>query len=100
MITGTATAGLDFQNAFGPLTFHPGQTSRDIVVPILGDLTGEADETFRVRLANPSHGEILDGEGKGTILNDDALAGVLLAGVLTLLTSQFGSLVIRALVSA
>jgi len=75
-LNGTAKAGLDFENQHGPLTFQPGQSSRSVVIPIIGDVTRETDETFIVRISNPSHGAIVDPEGQGTIVNDDALATV------------------------
>jgi hypothetical protein len=74
---GTATAGEDFENTFGSLTFLPGQINRWIVVPVIGDLAKEADETFTVRLANATFGRIADDMAVVTILDDhDAHATV------------------------
>lgn len=73
-INGSAIAGLDFENSFGSLAFQPGQTSRFVVVPISGDAFKETDETFTVKIANASHGVIVDANGQGTIVNDDSLA--------------------------
>jgi hypothetical protein len=56
----------------GTLTFDPGVMSQQITVNVVGDSDSETDETFFVNLSNPSNGVILDGQGVGTIVNDDA----------------------------
>ncbi len=49
------------------------QTSGTIAVTINGDTLFEPDETFLLDLANPTNGAVLtDGQGTGTISNDDA----------------------------
>jgi hypothetical protein len=68
---GTATAGVDYTAAHGTLVFSPGQTSKTLSVTVLGDLRTEADETFLVNLSNVSGGAVADGQGVGTILDDD-----------------------------
>lgn len=40
-------------------------------MPVVGDLAGEANETFFVNLSNPQHGVVETPQGTGTILNDD-----------------------------
>ena len=50
---GTATAGSDYQAASGTLTFAPGTVSQTLLVPVLGDILDEANETFTVMLAIP-----------------------------------------------
>jgi hypothetical protein len=67
---GTAN-GSDFIAASGTLTFAPGQTSRTILVQTLDDATYEGNETFTVNLSNPVGGAIVDGQGVGTIVDDD-----------------------------
>jgi hypothetical protein len=69
---GTATAGSDYLAASGTLTFAPGETTKAVVVNVLGDTTFEADETFFVTLSNVVGSVIVDGVGLGTILNDDS----------------------------
>jgi hypothetical protein len=69
---GTATAGSDYAAASGVLTFAAGQTSRTIAVPVSGDTAAEPDETFFVNLSAPAGATIADGQGQGTIANDDA----------------------------
>src|SRR5204862_2909818 len=43
-----------------------------ITVLVNGDTTYEADESFTVRLSNPSNATISHADGTGTIVNDDA----------------------------
>src|SRR5262249_19559909 len=69
----TASAGTDFVPTSGKLTFAPGETSRQIVVPVIGDLVNEADETFALNLSNPVNTLIVDGQGIGTIFDNDPL---------------------------
>jgi hypothetical protein len=68
---GTATAGADYTATSGTLTFAPGQTSRTVTVSVTGDLLDEVDETYFVNLSAPSGGTIGDGQGLGTIIDDD-----------------------------
>lgn len=68
---GTATPGIDYQPRAGTLTFAPGQTTRFIVVRIVGDTLIEPLETFAVALFNPSGAEIEDGVAFAAIVNDD-----------------------------
>ncbi len=68
----TATAGSDYQATAGSVTFNPGETSKPITVLVIGDTVGEADETFFVNLSNPINATISDGQGVGTIIDDEA----------------------------
>ncbi|MBI3406960.1 MAG: DUF3466 family protein [Planctomycetes bacterium] len=67
----TATAGSDYQAASGTLTFAPGETSQAVTVLITGDRLAEPNETFFVNLGSPVNANIADGQGLGTILDDD-----------------------------
>src|SRR5207247_2022796 len=49
---GTATSGSDFTSTSGTLTIAAGQTSATISVPVLGDHTDEANETFSLTLTS------------------------------------------------
>jgi hypothetical protein len=71
----TAMAGSDY-TAAGPmtLTFDPGTTTRTLTVPVLGDTVVEPDETFTVKLSNPTNATIVKAEGTAMIVNDDAAA--------------------------
>jgi disulfide oxidoreductase YuzD len=67
---GTASAN-DFTPNTGKLVFQVGQSSRTLAVKVKGDLFDEDDETFFVRLTSAQGAPISDGEGVGTILDDD-----------------------------
>jgi hypothetical protein len=71
---GSARAGSDYLARSGALSFTPGQTSASFTVPVNGDRTPEPDESFLVNLSNPMGATIADGQGVGTILNDDRRA--------------------------
>lgn len=83
--SGTASASSDYTAlASTALTFTPGQTSKTITVAVTGDTTSEADETFFVNLSGAVGGIIGDGQGQGTITNDDgAVTGTLISVVAT-----------------
>lgn len=72
MLEGTATEGLDFIAAAGPLDFVPGVTTLPIDVQIFGDLLDEPSETFTVLLTDPLNALVSDGEATGTIHDNDA----------------------------
>ncbi|MET0556545.1 MAG: Calx-beta domain-containing protein [Vicinamibacteria bacterium] len=69
---GTATAPSDYTAVSGTLTFTPGTTTLVVTVPVVGDTAVEPHESFFVDLSNPIGLTITDGQGLGTILNDDA----------------------------
>ena len=57
----------------GSVAFAAGETSKTVTVGVLGDITAEANEPFRITLSAPSKGTILGtaATATGTILNDD-----------------------------
>jgi ELWxxDGT repeat protein len=70
---GTAVAGIDYTKVnTTTLTFAPGEISKQIVIPLIGDLIDEVDKTFTINLSNPT-GDATIGKttATGTILNDD-----------------------------
>ena len=70
---GTATtADADYAAKSGTLTFLPGETSKTIGVTVNGDTKFESDEVFFVNLSGAASATISDGQGSGTIMNDDA----------------------------
>jgi hypothetical protein len=69
---GTATAGSDYNSASGGLTFTPGQVTKPVDVTVLGDAAVEVDEDFVVNLTGATNATVGDGQGRGTILDDDA----------------------------
>lgn len=75
---GTATvANNDYVATSGTLTFSPGETTKTISVTVNSDTTPEPDETFYLNLSNPTNVTVSDGQGTGTILNDDLTAEAL-----------------------
>ena len=70
---GTAIAGEDYTATSGTLTFDPGETSHTVPVTILPDNVQEDTEQFYLNLDSPSSNAVIaDGQGVGTIPNDDA----------------------------
>ncbi len=67
----TAMAGRDFVTASGFLTFSPGTVTRPISVLVNGDFGVEINETFAVNLSSPANATIVDGQGVGTINDND-----------------------------
>ena len=68
---GTATQPADYTTTSGTLTFTPGQGTKTISVPVVGDVLDEIDETFVVNLSGPTNATIADSQGVGTITDDD-----------------------------
>lgn len=89
---GTATQPADYTSTSGTLTFTPGQTTRTITVPVVGETVPEANETFFVNLSGASNATIADNQGVGTITNDDVPVtvspGTLPGGAVTAAYSQ------------
>src|SRR5262249_53080867 len=53
------------------LTSAPGETSKTTPVPVNGDRLAESNETFSVNLSGATNATIADGQGTGTILDDE-----------------------------
>jgi hypothetical protein len=68
---GTAISGSDYTATFGTLTFPAGTTTGAVAVAIAGDSMDEPDENFVVNLSSPINAAISDGQGIGTILDND-----------------------------
>jgi ELWxxDGT repeat protein len=69
---GTATAASDYQAVnSGTLTFSPGQTTKTITILVYGDRVPEPNETFFVNLSPPASAVVTDGQGMGTIVDDE-----------------------------
>lgn len=70
---GTAFSNNDFQRIFSSTLFIPaGATSATLNVRVFGDLAIENDETFFVNLQFAGNATIADGQGQGSIVNDDS----------------------------
>lgn len=72
---GTATAGDDFIATSGVLTFAPGETSRPLIIPVLGDTRFEGDETVIISLSDPQQVVLAASSAVLTISEDDPPAG-------------------------
>ena len=70
---GTATASSDYESVNLVVIFQPGTVTRTVDVGIIGDTNLELNETFSVNLSEPFGTTIADGEGVGTVLDDDTL---------------------------
>jgi hypothetical protein len=77
---GTATDNVDFGAGTVVLNIAPGQTSQTVTVFIIGDTIVENNEQFFLNLSQPVNCTIGDGQGVGTIVDDD--------GPLTLLNQE------------
>jgi hypothetical protein len=67
----SAAAGSDYTAASGTVFIPAGQTSATITVAVRGDRLGEADETFAVNLSAATGATIGDGQGIGTIIDNE-----------------------------
>jgi Calx-beta domain/Domain of unknown function (DUF4114) len=70
---GTAIAGIDYTKVDKTtLSFAPGEISKTIVVPLMGDLVDEVNKAFTINFSNPTSGATLGNTvATGTIVNDD-----------------------------
>ncbi|KHS34485.2 hemagglutinin [Xanthomonas phaseoli pv. phaseoli] len=69
---GTATAGMDYAASSLTRTIPAGSSSATFTVLVNGDTLAEPDETFFVNVSNVTGATVSDGQGLGTIVNDDA----------------------------
>ena len=81
---GTATSGDDYIIlADGTLTFAAGETSKTVVISVIGDTNVEPNETIELTLTNATGAALIaDASGTATITNDDS-AAVTIADVAT-----------------
>ncbi|MDB6034285.1 MAG: hypothetical protein JWM16_4623 [Verrucomicrobiales bacterium] len=69
---GTATAGQDYIFTSVNLVFLPGETNKQVGIPILQDLIGEGDETVNLNLVNPTNATVgLQPTALLTIVDDE-----------------------------
>ncbi|MBC2705192.1 retention module-containing protein, partial [Desulfobacula sp.] len=68
----TALDGSDYTAVSGTGTITAGSTTTTITVDITDDDIAEPTETFQMNLTNPANATIADGQGIGTILDNDA----------------------------
>jgi hypothetical protein len=68
----TAVAGEDYVAASGTLTFAPGETSKTVAVPVIGDRIAEPyEEQFVVKLSGAQNATIAPGYGVVTIVDNE-----------------------------
>ena len=67
----TALSPGDYTATSGTLAFTPGQTTQQIIVAVQGDTLDEPNETFLVNLSGATQATIADGQGLGTITDND-----------------------------
>ena len=70
---GSATAGDDYEETAGTLTFPAGETSRTVPVTVLDDAHDEGSETMTLTLSNPVGAKLGRASATGTIENDDQM---------------------------
>ena len=69
---GTATAAdNDYMPTSGMLTFAAGETTKTVLVPVIGDTKYEDDEAFSLVLSNVTGDAMIGGDGSCIIINDD-----------------------------
>jgi Ca2+-binding RTX toxin-like protein len=73
---GSATSGVDYiPPAGGIVHFNANQATAQVTVKVVGDTDVEGDETFFVNVMAINGATIGDGQGVGTIVNDDLPLG-------------------------
>jgi hypothetical protein len=79
----TATAGLDYTAAVGTLTFADGESTKDILIPLLSDNDDERAESLSVTLSNPTGGAGLNPSSSNVVTLVDTDGHRLSSGPLT-----------------
>ncbi|MFM6025302.1 MAG: bluetail domain-containing putative surface protein, partial [Dolichospermum sp.] len=82
----TATAGSDYTATNGTLTFAPGVTSQDIIIPILNDFLNEPQETFNLTLSSPTNAQL------GTAVVTTTITDTLVTAATTILATNVENL--------
>ncbi|HGM5883222.1 TPA: beta strand repeat-containing protein, partial [Stenotrophomonas maltophilia] len=79
---GTATAGSDYvARSLVAQTIPAGSQTYSFVVQVNGDTLHELNEDFFVNVTNVSGATLTDGQGRGTIINDDAAPSLSIADI-------------------
>ena len=68
---GTASGGTDYASTAGPLAIPAGQTTAQVLVPILGNHVAQPDRRMKLVLANATGAPLAFASADGTILDDD-----------------------------
>ena len=77
----TAEAASDYTATSGVLTIRAGNTTGSIPVPVLDDDVHESNENFLVILSGPTNASIDDGEGEGTIADNETVPSLTIGDV-------------------
>ncbi|NLH74795.1 MAG: PKD domain-containing protein [Verrucomicrobia bacterium] len=77
---GTAVPDVDFVVTNGVLVFQPGETVKNLQVPVLDDLVTEPTKTVNLTLLNPSGGAALGGQTTAVLNIEDDDTAVEFAG--------------------
>jgi photosystem II stability/assembly factor-like uncharacterized protein len=72
---GSAYARCDFATAVGTLVFEPGESSKQVSVPVIDDAHPEGPETFTLRLSNPSGAALGEFSAATVTITDNDAAG-------------------------
>lgn len=79
---GTATQPGDYtQKSLTAQTIPAGSSTYSFTVLVNGDTTPETNETFFVNVTNVTGANVTDGQGQGTIVNDDAAPNLMINDV-------------------
>jgi hypothetical protein len=68
---GTAVVGSDYHARSGTVTFAPGETTKTVAVPVIGDRIGEPNEFIALDLSDAVGANVTNSVGYGYILNDE-----------------------------
>lgn len=69
---GSAKAGTDYSSAAGELSFAPGDTSKSVRVPLLGNDCHDLERSLSLVLSEPKEAVVQTASALGAILDDDA----------------------------
>ena len=84
----------DYVAASGTLTFASGTTTAHIDIDTVHDEVSEPDETFQIRLGQPTNATVDDGVAVGAIVDDDSLPRISIAGTELLETDSPATFVV------
>ena len=73
--TGAASARCDYEATAGSVNFAPGEMSRTFSIPIVDDSYAEGNETFFIRLSNPSGAQLGPSNAMITVIDNEAANG-------------------------
>ncbi|MGI8982308.1 MAG: Calx-beta domain-containing protein [Pirellulaceae bacterium] len=98
--SGTATGDVDYnqQNAPATITIPAGQTTATVTISTFEDLLDEPDETFFLNILSATNTLVSDGQGVGTITDDDATPTISITDA-TVLEGNVGSQIVTLTVT-